>query len=119
MGIVNVTPDSFSDGGRLASVEAAVAHGLALVEQGVGEVSECTLALGFGAWQRPRDRVAVAAVVVAHEQSGGVGAVELAGLGVVVGAAAGEVQHAVLHFQSDHFGHLGLLSRPGTAGPDL
>ena len=34
MGIVNVTPDSFSDGGRLASVEAAVAHGLALVEQG-------------------------------------------------------------------------------------
>ncbi|MDO9077624.1 MAG: dihydropteroate synthase [Brevundimonas sp.] len=35
MGIVNVTPDSFSDGGRLASVEAAVAHGLRLVEQGV------------------------------------------------------------------------------------
>ena len=34
MGIVNVTPDSFSDGGRLGSVEAAVAHGLALVEQG-------------------------------------------------------------------------------------
>ncbi|TPW05246.1 MAG: dihydropteroate synthase [bacterium] len=34
MGIVNVTPDSFSDGGRLASVEAAVTHGLTLVEQG-------------------------------------------------------------------------------------
>lgn len=34
MGIVNVTPDSFSDGGRLASVEAAVALGLRLVEQG-------------------------------------------------------------------------------------
>jgi dihydropteroate synthase len=34
MGIVNVTPDSFSDGGRLADVEAAVAHGLMLVEQG-------------------------------------------------------------------------------------
>ncbi len=34
MGIVNVTPDSFSDGGRLASVEAAVAHGLRLVAQG-------------------------------------------------------------------------------------
>jgi dihydropteroate synthase len=30
MGVVNVTPDSFSDGGRLASVEAAVAHGIAL-----------------------------------------------------------------------------------------
>ncbi len=34
MGIVNVTPDSFSDGGLLTSVEAAVAHGLMLVEQG-------------------------------------------------------------------------------------
>ncbi|MFT4913125.1 MAG: dihydropteroate synthase [Brevundimonas sp.] len=34
MGIVNVTPDSFSDGGRLATVGAAVAHGLALVGQG-------------------------------------------------------------------------------------
>ena len=34
MGIVNVTPDSFSDGGRLASVEAAVAHGLRLASDG-------------------------------------------------------------------------------------
>jgi len=34
MGIVNVTPDSFSDGGRHASVDAAVAHGLALVAEG-------------------------------------------------------------------------------------
>lgn len=34
MGIVNVTPDSFSDGGRLATAEAAVAHGMQLVEHG-------------------------------------------------------------------------------------
>lgn len=34
MGIVNFTPDSFSDGGRLTTAEAAVAHGLRLVEQG-------------------------------------------------------------------------------------
>jgi dihydropteroate synthase len=34
MGIVNVTPDSFSDGGRHADVEAAVAHGLKLVADG-------------------------------------------------------------------------------------
>ena len=34
MGIVNVTPDSFSDGGRHAEVGAAVAHGLALVAAG-------------------------------------------------------------------------------------
>ena len=30
MGVVNVTPDSFSDGGRLATREAALAHALAL-----------------------------------------------------------------------------------------
>ncbi|KHL51935.1 dihydropteroate synthase [Xanthomonas cannabis] len=34
MGIVNVTPDSFSDGGQHATCEAAIAHGLLLVEQG-------------------------------------------------------------------------------------
>jgi len=34
MGIVNVTPDSFSDGGEHATTEAAVAHGLRLVEEG-------------------------------------------------------------------------------------
>ncbi|MFN7962676.1 MAG: dihydropteroate synthase [Thermoanaerobaculia bacterium] len=34
MGVVNLTPDSFSDGGLLASAEQAVAHGLSLLEQG-------------------------------------------------------------------------------------
>ena len=34
MGIVNVTPDSFSDGGRFVTTEAAVAHGRLLLEQG-------------------------------------------------------------------------------------
>ncbi len=34
MGIVNVTPDSFSDGGQHDTVEAAVAHGLRLAAEG-------------------------------------------------------------------------------------
>jgi dihydropteroate synthase len=34
MGIVNVTPDSFSDGGRLENPRQAIAHALHLVEQG-------------------------------------------------------------------------------------
>ena len=34
MGVLNVTPDSFSDGGRFVTVEAAVAQGLRLVEEG-------------------------------------------------------------------------------------
>jgi dihydropteroate synthase len=34
MGVVNVTPDSFSDGGRFLDPELAVKHGLALVAEG-------------------------------------------------------------------------------------
>jgi dihydropteroate synthase len=34
IGIVNVTPDSFSDGGEHAALEAAVGHGLRLAEDG-------------------------------------------------------------------------------------
>lgn len=34
MGIVNVTPDSFSDGGQNAEAHAAIAHGLKLAEEG-------------------------------------------------------------------------------------
>lgn len=34
MGVVNVTPDSFSDGGRFLGAEAAVAHALTLLEAG-------------------------------------------------------------------------------------
>lgn len=38
VGILNVTPDSFSDGGEHADPAAAVAHGLALVEDGAAIV---------------------------------------------------------------------------------
>ncbi|MCB1272804.1 MAG: dihydropteroate synthase, partial [Leucobacter sp.] len=34
MGVLNVTPDSFSDGGRFFDLEAAVAYGAELVAQG-------------------------------------------------------------------------------------
>ncbi|HEY9508527.1 MAG TPA: dihydropteroate synthase, partial [Verrucomicrobiae bacterium] len=34
MGIVNVTPDSFSDAGEFLNPDAAVAHALKLIEQG-------------------------------------------------------------------------------------
>ena len=34
MGVVNVTPDSFSDGGEWFSADAAIAHGFELVAQG-------------------------------------------------------------------------------------
>ena len=34
MGVVNVTPDSFFDGGRYLDTAAAVAHAIQLVEEG-------------------------------------------------------------------------------------
>jgi len=34
MGVVNVTPDSFSDGGRWFEPEAAIAHGIRLLDEG-------------------------------------------------------------------------------------
>jgi dihydropteroate synthase len=34
MGVLNVTPDSFSDGGRFTSPDTAIAHGLSLFEAG-------------------------------------------------------------------------------------
>jgi dihydropteroate synthase len=34
MGILNVTPDSFSDGGKYATVKAAVGHALGMVDEG-------------------------------------------------------------------------------------
>lgn len=38
MGVVNVTPDSFSDGGRSCTTEAAVAHALSLLDDGADVV---------------------------------------------------------------------------------
>jgi dihydropteroate synthase len=38
MGVLNVTPDSFSDGGLYLDVEAAVAHGEELAREGAGVV---------------------------------------------------------------------------------
>jgi len=36
MGVLNVTPDSFSDGGQFIDAAAAVAHGVRMVEEGAG-----------------------------------------------------------------------------------
>ena len=38
VGILNVTPDSFSDGGRFDSVDSAVQHALAMARQGAAMI---------------------------------------------------------------------------------
>ncbi|MDP9431208.1 MAG: dihydropteroate synthase [Actinomycetota bacterium] len=75
IGVVNVTPDSFSDGGRFATVDKAVAHGLRLRDEGADLVD-----VG-GESTRP----GAARVTVEEELSRVVPVVrELAGAGVTV-----------------------------------
>ena len=62
MGVVNITPDSFSDGGLFLSPKAAVAHGLKLIEDGAD-------ILDLGAEStRPGSRAGGAAAAVSAEQ---------------------------------------------------
>ena len=42
MGVLNVTPDSFSDGGQFADADAAVAHGTRLHDEGLVDVVGAT-----------------------------------------------------------------------------
>ena len=49
MGILNVTPDSFSDGGRYEDVDAAWAHARAMVEDGGGLSRDAILSNAFQA----------------------------------------------------------------------
>ncbi|TFV48494.1 dihydropteroate synthase [Blastococcus sp. TF02A-35] len=55
MGILNVTPDSFSDGGRHGSAAAAVAHGLAMVAAGADHVDVGGESTRPGAGRVPAD----------------------------------------------------------------
>jgi dihydropteroate synthase len=55
MGVVNVTPDSFSDGGRWFGAEAAIAHGLELIGQGADIVDVGGESTRPGAQRIPAD----------------------------------------------------------------
>jgi dihydropteroate synthase len=71
MGIVNVTPDSFSDGGRYFDTDAAVAHGLALARAGaslldVGGESTRPGAEPVDTGEETRRVVPVVAALAAH-----------------------------------------------------
>lgn len=75
MGVLNVTPDSFSDGGRWTDPAAAVAHGLAMAAAGADLVDVGGESTRPGA-QRPQEATELARVVPV--------VAELAGAGVAV-----------------------------------
>ena len=56
MGILNVTPDSFSDGGRYLNAEKAVEHALAMAEQGASYIDIGGESTRPGAEQVPLER---------------------------------------------------------------
>ena len=62
MGVVNVTPDSFSDGGRWVETAAAVAHGFDLVAEGAAIVDVGGESTRPGA-ERPSEREELRRVV--------------------------------------------------------
>jgi dihydropteroate synthase len=62
MGILNVTPDSFSEGGATATPEAAIAHGLRLLDEGAA-----ILDIG-GESTRPGSHAATAQALSAGEE---------------------------------------------------
>ena len=106
MGIVNATPDSFSDGGRYRDADAARAHCDALVEQGAD-----ILDIG-GESTRPgsaspdvEEELARVLPVVRH-------AVTL-GVPVSVDTSAPEVMRAVLDAGADIVNDVRSLQRPG------
>ena len=52
MGVLNVTPDSFSDGGQFLDVDAAVAHGVQMMDEGADmiDVGVSQAPFGMNAW---------------------------------------------------------------------
>ena len=60
MGVLNVTPDSFSDGGRFLDLDAAVEHGLEMWEQGAAWVD-----VGGESTRPGAERVAIKAASIA------------------------------------------------------
>lgn len=96
MGVLNVTPDSFSDGGRFAEPHAAVARGLALFEAGADIVDvggESTRPGGAQRIPAEEERRRVVPVIRGLREAG-------AGL-VSVDTTRGEVARAALDAGAD------------------
>jgi len=109
MGILNVTPDSFSDGGRFVDVDRAVAHGRELFDQGadiidVGGESTRPGATPVGAAEETARVVPVIAALAPHGRvSVDTAKAEVAAAAVAAGADLINDVSASLHgIAADH-----------------
>jgi dihydropteroate synthase len=107
MGIVNVTPDSFSDGGLFGSSESAVAHALQMVEAGAD-----MLDIG-GESSRP----GAAPISVEEELRRVIPVVEAlaskAGVPISVDTCKPQVMHAAIAAGADIINDIRALQEPG------
>jgi len=106
MGIVNVTPDSFSDGGAHASAEAAVRHCARLVEEGADILDIGGESTRPGSPAAPLDVELARVVPVIRE------AAKL-GVPISVDTYKPEVMRAVLELGADIVNDVWALRRPG------
>jgi dihydropteroate synthase len=97
MGVLNVTPDSFSDGGLHRDGEGAIAHGLAMAAAGAAlvDVGGESTRPGAGAVPEPEEADRVLPVVRALAEAGVVVSVDTSKAGVA--AAALEAGAAVVN----------------------
>lgn len=106
MGIVNVTPDSFSDGGAHASTHAALRHCEQLIEEGADILDIGGESTRPGSPAVPLEEELARVVPVVRE------AVKL-GVPVSVDTYKPEVMHAVLDLGADIINDIWALRQPG------
>ena len=118
MGVVNVTPDSFSDGGRHVEAPAAVAHGLALLEAGadIVDVGGESTRPGAASVDPDEERRRVVPVIRALAERGARVSVDTRRASVMAAAAAaGAVIINDVTALAGDAGSLGAAARSGLA----
>ena len=106
MGVVNVTPDSFSDGGQFAAPDAAIAHARQLVDDGAAIID-----IG-GESTRP-DAESVSAAVELERVLPVLRALASAGVPLSVDTSKPEVMHAALAHGADLINDVNAFRAPG------
>lgn len=119
MGIVNVTPDSFSDGGRFLDPDAAIAHGLRLVADGAAIVDVGGESTRPGAQRvdAVTERARVLPVVAALSAAGV--AVSVDTMNASTAVAAIEAGAAIVNDVSGGLADPGMLPAVAASGADL
>ncbi|MCR2819186.1 dihydropteroate synthase [Microbacterium sp. zg.Y1090] len=119
MGIVNVTPDSFSDGGRYADADAAIAHGLSLLAAGADilDVGGESTRPGSERVASAVERARVLPVVAALAETGAVVSIDTMNADTAAAAVAAGAR--IVNDVSGGLADDGMLAAVAAAGVDF